>query len=83
MNNGKTRASLLGIVGGYLLYTAYELYRDWGNPDTTMTTAARIVFIVLFVLAGAALLVYAVRVWKCSGREEEKQQPPGDRNSLK
>ena len=83
MNNGKTRSSLLGIVGAYLLYTAWELWQDWGNPDTSMTTPARVVFIALFVLAGAALLVHAVRVWRVSGREEENQKPPEDENSLK
>ena len=83
MNNGKTRSSLLGIVGAYLLYTAYELWQDWGNTETTMTTPARIVFIVLFVLCGAALLVYAVYVWRHADDREENAPPPKDENSLK
>lgn len=84
MNNGKTRSSLLGIVGAYLLYTAYELWQDWGNTETTMPTPARIVFIVLFVLAGAALLVYAVYVWRLADDQREKNAPPPkDENSLK
>ncbi len=74
MNQGQTRSSLLGIVGAYLLYTAYELFRDRGETDTVMTPAARYAFIALFVLAGAALIVYAVRVWKQAGREEEKKR---------
>ena len=84
MNNGKTRSSLLGIVGAYLLYTAYELWQDWGNTETTMTAPARTVFIILFALAGAALLVYAVFVWKRSDdRQEEKPREREDENSLK
>ena len=84
MNNGKTRSSLLGVVGAYLLYTAWELWQDWGKTETTMTDPARIAFIVLFVLAGAALLVYAVRVWKRSDdQKEEKPQQREDENSLK
>ncbi len=84
MNNGQTRSSLLGIVGAYLLYTAYELWQDWGNTETTMTTPARVVFIVLFALCGAALLVYAVIVWKHSNdQKEESVQPPENDNSLK
>ena len=84
MNNGKTRSSLLGIVGAYLIYTAYELWQDWGNTETTMTTPARVIFMALFVLCGAALLVYAVIVWKRAGDEkEEKHEPPEDENSLK
>ena len=84
LNNGKTRSSLLGIVGGYLIYLAWELWQDWGNTETTMTTPARVVFIVLFVLAGAALLVYAVYIWKHADDPKEENAPPKeDENSLK
>ncbi len=84
MNNGKTRSSLLGIVGAYLLYTAWELWQDWGNTETTMTAPARAVFMTLFALAGAALLVYAVYVWKhADDPKEEDDRPREDENSLK
>ncbi len=78
LNNGKTRSSLLGVVGAYLLYTAWDLWQERGNTDTVMTVPARIVFIALFALAGAALLVYAVYVWKRS--EDQKEENPRDRN---
>lgn len=78
LNNGKTRSSLLGVVGAYLLYTAWDLWQERGNTDTVMTVSARIVFIALFALAGAALLVYAVYVWKRS--EDQKEENPRDRN---
>ena len=81
MNREKTRSSLLGVAGGYLMYLAYELFRDRGNADTTMTPAARVLFIALFVLAGAGLIVYALHEWRHSGKEEEK--PKEDENSLK
>lgn len=78
MNTGKTRSSLLGIVGAYLIYTAYELFQAREDTNTTMTPAVRIIFMVLFAAAGIGLLVYAVRVWKRSAEEEEKQQESGD-----
>ena len=83
MNQGKTRSSLLGIVGAYLLYTAYELFEGRGDPNTTMTPAIRILFIAFFALAGAAILVYAWRVWKNSGKEEKEEPPKEDDNTLK
>ncbi len=84
LNNGKTRSSLLGIVGAYLLYTAWDLWQERGNTDTVMTAPARIVFIALFVLAGAAVLAYAVSVWKHSeDQKEEKSHTQDDENSLK
>lgn len=84
MNSGKTRSTLLGVVGGYLLYTAYELFDARGDTNTTMTMTARILFIALFALAGAALVVYACMVWKRALKEEdEKKKTEQDENSLK
>ncbi len=83
MNNQKTRATLLGVVAAYLLYTAYQLYEGRKNPDTTMTPAVMILFIVFFVLAAAGLLIYAWQVWK-KAKEEDKNKPSSDDpNSLK
>ena len=46
MNSGKTRSTLLGVVGAYLIYLAYQLFESRADADTTMTPAIRIVFIV-------------------------------------
>ena len=83
MNGTKARSGLIGVAGGYLLYIAYQLFRDRGDPNTTMTPAARIVFIVLFVLSGAAMLVYAWRLWKQSLKEEEEKQASDGGDGLK
>ena len=74
LNNGKTRSSLLGITGGYLMYLAYQLFQGRNDPDTTMTPAARIFFICFFVLAGLGVVIYAIRVWRHSDKEEEKPE---------
>ena len=78
MNNGKTRSSLMAIVAAYLLYTAYELYQGRGNPDTTMTAPVMYLFIALFALAAAGLLVYAWRLWRQSGKQEEEKPPASE-----
>ncbi|MBR2287760.1 MAG: hypothetical protein IJ865_05905 [Clostridia bacterium] len=78
MNSGKSRATLLGIVGVYVIYLAYQLSEGRAETDTTMSPGARYAFIALFVLCGIAVLVYALRVWKRSG-EEEQQQDDGER----
>lgn len=83
MNNGKTRSTLLGIVGAYLCYLAYQLFEGRAETDTAMTPTARIAFIVFFALAGAAVMVYAVVVWKKSGEEEEREKAKDDENTLK
>ena len=86
MINGKTRASLIGIAGAYLIYTAYQLFQGRNDPGSTMSPAVMILFIVLFVLAGGALIVYAVLNWmragKDSGRDDDGDGGDG-MNSMK
>lgn len=83
MNNGKTRASLLGVAALYLLYICYELYQSRDDPNTTMTPAVRIIFIALFVIAGIGLLIYAVREWRRSRTDDDQPAARDDKNSLK
>lgn len=83
---GKNRSYLMGIVGGYLIYIAYELFSNRNDQNTTMTPAARIAFIVFFVLVGIALLVFAFRLWFTANKAEKEKKdedPPENENSLK
>ncbi len=84
MNQGKSRATLIGVVGGYLLYLAYQLLQDWNNPDTTMSHAVMAVFIGLFAVAACFIFVYAFRLWKRADQDEkEGKKAASDENSLK
>ena len=76
MNQGKNRATLMGVVAAYLLYLAYGLLQDRTDPDTTMAPIARFGFIALFVIAAAAIGYYAVTLWRKSGKTREA--PPKD-----
>ncbi len=82
MNSGKTRASLMGIVGIYLLNLAYELFRD-RNQESAMTMPVRILFIVLFLVFAVGLMVYAVRLWRGSGKAEEEDRKREEEMHLK
>ena len=81
--NGKNRSYLMGVVGGYLIYQAYQIYQNMNDPDAGMSPAMRILIIILFTMIGLALIVYGVILWKKSDKEEEKEQPPEDKNSMK
>ena len=75
MKQSTNRSLLYALVGGYLLYTAYELLRNRiNNVPTTMALWLAIVFIVLFTGVGITLLVYAWKIWK-KGREDQDQAP--------
>ncbi len=79
--NGRNRSYIMGVVGGYLIYLAYQLYQD---PEGGMSPAMRILFIILFGLIGIGLLGFAVILWKNGGKEKEKQEVPEEKqDSLK
>lgn len=79
MNSYNGRSSLMALVGGYLLYTAYEIYD--GMKTSSMAPGLSIFFIILFVVAGLGVLVFAWTIWK-RGKEgkdqEEKQRTEND-----
>ena len=81
-NDPKIHSSLLALVGGYLIYLAYEMFTGMRDGSSDMNPVLNIVFIVFFVLAGIAVLVYAAVEWK--NRNKKKEEPPkNEGNSLK
>ncbi len=82
---GGTRAGLLALAGGYVLYLAWEMYADLRDGKTEMTPGLTIAFISFFAVAGIAVIVYAARIWIRSrkGEETEDEQKEGNTNSLK
>lgn len=84
MKNERIHSTLLGVVGAYLIYLAYQLFEKRADADASMPPALRTVFIAFFGLAGAAVIVYAFLVWKKSRAEDEQeQQRKDDENTLK
>ena len=75
MNPKSNRSMLVGIVGGYLIYLAYELARDLINGvPSQMPKALTVIIVILFTGIGVTLLVYAWKLWKKSreGTEEDR-----------
>ena len=74
MNNPNTgRSSIFAVVGGYLIYMAYEILRDMINQvPTTMPKFLLILVITLFTGMGITLLFFAWKFWKIrKGRPEQ------------
>ncbi len=75
VNPNTGRSSIFAVVGGYLIYMAYEILRDMINDvPTTMSRFLRILVIVLFTGIGITLLFFAWRFWK-KGREDQDKNP--------
>lgn len=75
MNSNTNRSMLYGIVGGYLIYLAYELGKNLvNNVPTTMPRWLHILAVVFFAGIGVTLLVFAWKMWK-KGREDKDENP--------
>lgn len=76
----KARSGLYAAAAVYLLYLAYGLFKGRNDPESTMAPALVILFIVLFALAGGALLVYSILAWNRARAEEKSEE---ERDMLK
>lgn len=69
--NESVHALLLALVGGYVLYLAYQLFDKLRMGAEEMPLWLAVAAIVLFVLAGLGVLVYAWHIWQESKREAQ------------
>ena len=74
----RNRAMLIAIVGGYLIYLAYELLQNLLNGDTGMSKAVFILFITFFTIAGIGLLFYAWKVYQRGKKEDAENKETCD-----
>ena len=75
MNQNSNRSMLFGVVGGYLVYLAYDLLKDLiENGETSMPMWLQILVVILFTGIGLTLLVYAWIFWK-KGRQDQDKNP--------
>ena len=76
MNNPNTgRSSIMAVAGGYLIYIAYEMLKNWiDDIPTTMPRWLSAVAIAGFTGIGITLLVYAWKLWR-QGRLDQDKNP--------
>ena len=79
MKNQSVHATMLLLVGGYVLYLAYQIFDALRLGKDEMPLPLAVAAIVLFVLAGIGVLIYAWKVWQDSRRENSEE----DENELK
>ena len=69
-----TRFSVIQQLPSLSFFTAYDLFKGRNDPESTMPMWLLIAFMVFFALAGAALLVFAIRLWVHSKDEEQQEE---------
>ena len=77
MKNEKLHSTLLALVGGYVLFLAYDIFNKYKSGAKEMSDALYIIIIIIFSLGGIAVLYYSWRVYKKSLREEKNRDANG------
>lgn len=75
MKNDKTHALLLALVGGYILYLAYQIFSNQQGGAGDMPLAAAIAVIVLFAAGGLFALAYAWRLYRNADKHNDQHGP--------
>lgn len=79
----RNRAMLLGVVGAYIIYLAYEMMKDELAGKSTMSMAVCILFVILLGGGGIACLILAWKIYRKKGAEEEKKPSEKEMDGLK
>ena len=83
-NPNMGRCSIFSVVGGYLIYLAYELARDMINGvPSQMPRALTIIVVILFAGIGVTLIVFAWKFWKegREGKPEDRVEIPEEEST--
>ena len=72
--NPATHATLLALVGGYVVYLAYQMLQSRTDVEGDISPTLAILIAVFFALAGIGVIVYAVRMWLKDRRDKAEEQ---------
>ena len=71
MNQNFRRAFFYGMGGAYLVYLAYNMYKEQSAAGA-VEPGLLIATVLLFAGAGVALVTFAIYIWKKESDEEKK-----------
>lgn len=70
----KARPVLLGGAAIYMVYTAYSLFKERSDPESSMPVWMICLFSAVFVLAAVAIALYAYKLWKIQKKSDEEYE---------
>jgi len=67
----ETRSMLFGLVGGYMLYLAYQVLHGTINGTSSMSVAVTMLSVVFLSVSGLGIMAYAFRLWQRYRKEQQ------------
>ena len=74
MKNEKLHSTLLALIGGYVLFLAYQIWENYRNGAGEMSDYMYIIAIILLALGGLGTIYYAWVVYRKAVRSEKGTQ---------
>lgn len=62
--NNSAQATMMAVIGGYLVYLAYEMVRDTISGVSSMSMTTTVILAGIMALCGLIVLAYGIRSWR-------------------
>ena len=71
--NAGAHATMIAVIGGYLVYLAYQMVRDTLSGASTMSMTTTVILAGVMALCGLAVMAYGFRLWR-KGEAAKKEK---------
>lgn len=73
-----THATLLAVIGGYLIYMAYQMVRDTLSGASSMSLSLTLLLGGIMAVCGLAVIGYGIWMWRANVKAARKAQEQED-----
>ena len=81
--NNNIRSSLRALVGGYLIYLSYQLFRGMRSGESDLPLWVSIAAIALFLTSGIVIIIHELIEWRRSRNAGDGEETGSDESETK
>ena len=70
--NNSSHATLIAVIGGYLIYMAYEMVQSTLTGKSSMSMTVTVITALIMALAGLGTIGYGVYLWRAASKQQEE-----------